>query len=392
MRILFAHNYYRQAGGEDAVVEQEMTLLKRAGHDVELYALDNAQIKGISDQIKTVLDVANSETQRDKILQIIDQKKPDVVHVHNFFPLLTPALYDACREKHVPVVQTLHNYRVMCAGALLLRKGIVCEKCIKGSPYWGAVHRCYRSSFFGTLAVSHMISVHRKEDTWSSKIDCVIALTEFSRSKYIEAGIDPSVLTVKPNFIEDPMLDKVIPGMDNRDGVLFVGRLSEEKGISTLIEAWRDLDMPLTVAGDGPCRELVQSVAGKKIRFLGSLSSEQVSTEMQKARLLIMPSIWYEGFPMVLLESFAHGLPVLGARIGSVGQIIDKHEAGQLFVSGDSDDLCRQVVDLYNNKDQLQYYSEKSRKAYEDEYSSKQNLRMLEDIYSGLIEKNKSRG
>ena len=387
MRVLFAHNYYRLAGGEDAVVVQEMSLLRNAGHDVELYSLNNDDIKGLGGRVKAMLDVTYSDQERAKFLQVLVKVKPDIVHAHNLFPLLTPSIYDACNECGIPVVQTLHNYRLMCAGALLMRNGRVCEDCVKGSPYIGVLHRCYRNSFIGTLAVSNMISRHRREKTWSLKVDCMIALTEFSRSKFIEAGIDPARVIVKPNFTEDPVPGGEILKTATRFGVLYVGRLSEEKGIGNLLEAWNNLDIPLTIAGDGPCRSHVELLSGPHVRYLGAITRDEISREMRKARLLIMPSIWYEGFPMVLLEALAHGLPVLGSNIGNVGQIIDKHSSGRLFRRGDSDDLKKQVVGLYHDMDALQDYSDNGRRAYESEYTPSKNLQMLEKIYYDLIHK-----
>jgi glycosyltransferase involved in cell wall biosynthesis len=387
MHILFAHNFYRLAGGEDTVLQQEKKLLENAGHSVDLHSINNDQIKGVNGRIRTVINIAYSRQERNNFSKVLDKIKPDIVHVHNFFPLLTPAIYDACREGNIPVVQTLHNYRIMCANALLLRDGKVCESCINNSPYIGALYRCYRNSFLGSLAVAHFISKHQNQNTWSTKIDRVIALTEFSRNKFIQSGVDPSRIVVKPNFIEDPLDGKSPVPIKERTGMLFVGRLSEEKGIRVLLEAWKTLDVPLTVVGDGPLRSLVEQHQQQQnnIHLLGSLPRDQVAQEMAKARALVVPSIWYEGFPMVLLEAFAQGLPVIATDLGNVGQIVEKHSAGTLFSSGEVSHLESEVYTLYDNIDELQLFSDNCRAAYESEYTPVQNLQQLEAIYKQVI-------
>ena len=385
MKILFAHNFYRLTGGEDTVLEQEMSLLKSSGHDIELYSLHNDQIKGLQGRLQTFLNIAYSNDQRYGFGKVLDKFKPDIVHVHNFFPLLTPAIYDACNQRDVPVVQTLHNYRIMCAGALLLRDGKVCESCVNKSPYIGALHRCYRNSFFGSLAVAHFISKHQKLKTWSIKVDRLIALTEFSKNKYIESGVDASRLVVKPNFIEDTLADVAPLPPYQRNGVLFVGRLSEEKGIHSLLDAWKDLDITLKIAGDGPLRSLIGKQHNKRIRLLGNIPRQQVANEMANARILVIPSVWYEGFPMVLLEAFSQGLPVVATDLGNVGQIVAKHGAGKTFSSGDAEKLKSAVDNLYTNIEELQKYSENCRAAYENEYTPARNLQQLESIYEDMI-------
>lgn len=385
MKILFAHNFYQIGGGEDTVLEQEMELLKKAGHSVFLYSVHNDQIRGLRKRVKALLNVSYSNSQQQSFGEALETFRPDVVHVHNFFPLLTPAIYDACNQRDMPVVQTLHNYRIMCAGAQLLRDGKVCELCIKGTPYFGALHRCYRQSLPGSLAVAHFISKHRKQKTWSKNIDRLIALTQFSKTKYIEAGIDPSLIVVKPNFIEDPLEGSLPMPMETRNGVLFVGRLSREKGIPELLASWRGVDITLTIVGDGPLRASVEKEKNPNIRILGNVSRDRVSQAMATARILVAPSVWYEGFPMVLVEAFAHGLPIVATDLGNIGQIVKKHYAGVLFPSGDADQLQSAVRGLYTNINQLQCFSNNCRSVYENEYAPEINLERILTIYEEAI-------
>ena len=230
------------------VVANEAKILLDHGHDVRMWSLRNAEIAGVSSRIVTAFRAPYSMKTRKQVRAVVDDFAPDLVHVHNFFPLLTPSVYDACREAAVPVVQTLHNYRTICAGALLLRDGRPCEDCIGGSPYQGALHGCYRGSRPGSLAVARMIARHRRQGTWQTKVDRFIALTEFAKAKFGEAGFPKDKIAVKPNFVEDVKADASdMP----RSGALFVGRLSPEKGISTLLRAWSSLEIPLRIAGDG---------------------------------------------------------------------------------------------------------------------------------------------
>ena len=236
MHVLQVHNTYQQAGGEDVVVSSEQALLKKYRHQVSQYFVSNDLINGAFQKIITAFQTPYSPEAKKRFAREIAALGPDIVHVHNTFPLLTPSIYDACREAGVPVVQTLHNYRNICANALLMRNGRPCEDCIGGSPYQAVLHRCYRGSRMGSLAVARMIDVHSRKGTWNTKVDRFIALTEFAKAKFIEAGFRETQIAVKSNFVElsETHMTDPIP----RNSALFVGRLSEEKGIHTLLRAW----------------------------------------------------------------------------------------------------------------------------------------------------------
>ena len=378
-RILILHNAYKLRGGEDAVVEQEFELLRNGGHDVHLEIVSNDQIAGFGSKLKTFLSTPYNARRKDWLAKCVARVKPEVVHIHNFFPLLTPAVHEAGAEAGVAVVQTLHNYRTICAGATLLRDGVVCEKCLGGNRNWGVIHRCYRGSLSGSLAVVRMQERAFNRNVWSEQVHRFIALTEFGRSKFISAGIPSDRLAVKPNFVPD----QGAPGEQQRHGALFVGRLSEEKGVSILIDAWRQLpDFELTILGDGPEQDALKAAAPSNVRFLGRQTPPAVRQSMMQAQLLVMPSLWYEGFPVTLVESFASGLPVLGSRLGAMKELIEPGVTGDLFTVGDAKDLAARARQLLANSESLADFGRKARGVYEARYTPTANLRRLEAIYA----------
>lgn len=379
MKVLLVHNRYQQAGGEDNVVAAEAKLLSDHGHGIELWSVENNDLPtGLTGKIKTALTTSYSPSSltiaRDKLRRF----QPDVVHVHNFFPQISPSVYDACLEKNVPVVQTLHNYRLICPGATLMRQGRVCEQCITGSPYQAAWHGCYRDSKLGSLVVAHMVAQHRRKGTWQHKVSRFIALTDFAKSKFVEAGFPSGKIAVKANFVDEPLLET---SRSKPAFALYVGRIAEEKGIKTLLKAWSSLDaqVMLKVAGSGSLEALL---SGKNnITALGQQSAEQISRLMQQATFLVLPSEWYEGFPLVLVEAFAHGLPVLASRLGSMADIIKDGENGMLFAPGDAPDLASKAKWLLENPQQTQKLGENAKRTFLAKYTAEQNYTELMAIY-----------
>ena len=333
MKILIVHNRYQKAGGEDVVVSSELGLLLSYGHNAKLFLVSNDDIKGLK-QIKVAKQTTYSYPARYQLSKEIFRFEPDVVHVHNFFPLLSPSIYDACMDNNVPVIQTLHNFRLICPGALLMRKGSICEKCVTGSAYQSVFYRCYRNSVLGTCAVARMVENHRRKQTWHNKVDRFIVLTDFARKKFVEGGFPENKIVVKPNFCKKRENKKTASeGKQNHqcESALFVGRLSHEKGLNALLNAWQQLDIPLHIAGDGPLKNMIKDYCCRHISFLGMLTPDRVSEEMNKASFLVMPSEWYEGFPMALVEAFSHGLPVVASRLGSMAEIVEDGTTGLLF-------------------------------------------------------------
>jgi glycosyltransferase involved in cell wall biosynthesis len=284
-------------------------------------------------------------------------------------------------------VQTLHNFRTTCANAMLLRNGKVCETCVTGSAWWGALRRCYRGSWVGSLALAHVIRTHKNRKTWHHKVDKLVALTAFQKSVLVRAGMPAAHVVVKPNFTADPMEagHKTPP---KRQGALFVGRLSPEKGVDVLLKAWEGLDIPLKIVGDGPLRGAVEQATQKNpaIRVLGHLSPAEITEAMQHARVLVLPSIWYEGFPMTLLEAYSCGLPVVAAKIGSLEALVQAE--GWHVRPGDATDL-RQTIQSITQETARQKAAQ-ARNTYLAHYTAGRNLAMLENIYTEAIQ-NKAR-
>ena len=379
-RILLVHNYYTQAGGEDAVVANEKRLLEEQGHAVHLFSVSNLSIEGRWAALGTALQTPYSFQGRRQMQETLADFRPDVVHVHNFFPLLSPSIYAACRARKVPVVQTLHNYRLICAGALLYRDGTACELCVERKLGWpGIRYGCYRESRAGSAAIVAMQSLHRALGTWHRGVDRYIVLSEFAKAVFIRGGLPAARIVVKPNFRADPGPPPAATG--SRAGGLFVGRLSQEKGLDTLAAAWRGLDVPLDVIGDGPIAERIRSQAPPALRMLGAKDGDTVAAAMARAAFLVMPSIWYEGFPMVLVEAYAAGLPVIASRMGSMAELVVDRETGLLFNPGDPADLADKVRWAVANPDRMAAMGEAARQRYTDLYTPARNYQQLLTIY-----------
>lgn len=385
MRILIAHNAYQHSGGEDRVVESEIALLRAHGHEVAEYRRHNNEIMGMS---KPAL-AANTLWSRRTVHEadrLIAEFHPDVIHAHNTFPLISPALYWAAERAGVPVVQTLHNFRLMCLNAMFLREGKVCEDCSGRLPWRGVVRKCYRASTTQSAVLAGMLVLHRGLGTYRSKVARYIALNDFCRSKFIEGGLPAGRIVVKPNFVDwvetDPHADSSQEGA--RRGLLFVGRLSAEKGVETLACAAALLPNPsLRVAGEGPQAHLLEGVTG--ITRLGNLTNDAVRQEMDGALALVLPSIWYENFPRTIVEAFACGLPVIASRIGALVDLVRDGETGLMFEPGNPRDLADKLAWALANPERMLEMGHKARAQYEAEFSAKVNYRLLMDIYSGVM-------
>ncbi|BBM69084.1 glycosyl transferase family 1 [Rhodothermus marinus] len=382
IRVLIVHNYYTQPGGEDAVFEAEKTLLERMGHEVIPFVEDNARLNGVN-PLRAAVNAVWSRESQERIRQFIRERKPDVAHFHNTFLMISPAAYYACKEEGMPVVQTLHNYRLICPGALLMREGRVCEECVgRAVPWPGVLHGCWRGSRLQTSVVAAMLTLHRAMKTWTEQVDCYIALTEFARRKFIEGGLPAEKIVVKPNFVDPD------PGMGKHEGnfALFVGRLSPEKGVRTILQAWRLLEgVPLKVVGDGPLRAEIEAFVRREgleqVEVLGRRPREEVFRLMQEARVLVFPSEWYEGFPMTIAEAFACGLPVIASRLGAIAEIVEEGRTGLLFNPGSPEDLAAKVEWAWAHPRELAEMGREARREYEQKYTAEKNYEMLMAIY-----------
>ena len=384
MRILLVHNRYQHTGGEDGVVTSEADLLRKGGHEVRLLMASNDDIRSSVDQAVVAAQVIYNFAGRHLVSDEISTFGPDIVHVHNFFPRLSPAVFDACRKANVPSVWTLHNFRALCANGFLFRDGQPCEACVGRIPVAAIRHGCYRGSRVGSTAVAAMIAYHQHIGTWRRKVSRFIALTEFAKQKFIAGGIPSDRLFVKPNFSEDLMPDRSDLAT-RRNGAVFVGRLSPEKGVKMLIDAWHKIDAPLTIIGDGPERTALEAMAPANVRFLGFLDRPAVRSAMANAQVLVVPSIWYEMFGLVAIEAMALGTPVVAFDIGALSEIVLDHVNGRLVQPGRVDELIKVLHEFFAATDRHVSLSAGARHTYVKRYSPTSNLEMLEEIYNGAL-------
>ena len=386
MTIVFAHNFYRIPGGEDEVFAAETKLLESHGHTV-VRCTENSNGLSLPARLKLPATVVWSAKSYSKLRRLVRQNKAEVVHFHNIFPLLSPSCYYAARREGAAVVQTLHNYRLVCPSATLFRSGRPCEDCVGRPIPWPAiVHGCYRHSRLASLATASMLSIHRAAGTWSNAVDAYITLTEFARERFVAGGLPSGKLMVKPNFVDPD------PGVGNGAGgfALFVGRLSEEKGVDTLLNAWRSLPdrMPLKVVGDGPLGGRLRSQYSDiaHVQWLGQMGKQQVLDLMKNATCLVFPSLCYEGLPMTIVEALSAGLPVLASRLGAIPEVVEKPGAGLCFTPGDAMDLVKAVQQVLNSSSTLAGMRAGCRDEYRRKYTADDNYQSLMNVYQRAIQ------
>jgi glycosyltransferase involved in cell wall biosynthesis len=392
MKILLVHNEYQQRGGEDVVFDQEFQLLKRGGHDVIAYRRSNWEVESYSGARRLVLACRTTwakDTQRE-FAELVRGQKPDLVHIHNTFVMISPSIYSVCRDAGIPVVQTLHNYRLFCPGGTFFREGRICEECLQHGLSRSVLHGCYRNSRTATAVAATMLVINRRLQTWTSGVTCYIALTEFSRSKFVQAGLPADKVLVKPNFVHpDPY-----SGADRgaRDYVLFVGRLSPEKRVSTLIEACTLLRnrIPLVIIGGGPERQQLAEHISRhglhNVHLQGQLQREEVIAAMNRARLLLFPSEWYENFPVTIAESFGCGVPVICSQLGAMKEIVEHGRTGLHFIPGDAVDLAEKLDWAWEHDAQVRVMGKEARQEYQDKYTAAKNYPILLDIYQHAMQ------
>jgi len=377
-RVLLVHNAYQQAGGEDSVVAAELALLRAKGHEVIELRRDNDELHSINGAAAAATALWSAATHR-QALGLIRRHDPDVVHVHNTFPLISPSLYWACGELGVPVVQTLHNFRLACPQAMFLREGKVCESCLGRTPWPALKHGCYRGSRVQTAVVFGMLGLHRGLGTFERKVTRYIALNEFCRAKFIQAGLPAERIVVKPNFV-----DAAKPAGTPREGLLFVGRLAPEKGVDVLSRAWEaGPGMALRIVGSGPAAAPLEGLPG--VDMLGVMTASQVQAEMARALALVLPSIWYENFPRTLVEAYAAGLPVIASRIGALAELVENGKTGLLFEPGDAHELRRVMRWAIEHPRHMAAMGAIARSRYEAHYTPEINYMQLTAIYRSAI-------
>ncbi|MCK5558859.1 MAG: glycosyltransferase, partial [Candidatus Hydrogenedentes bacterium] len=317
-----------------------------------------------------------------RLRKLLRTHRPDVLHCHNTFPQISPAAYYAAHTECVPVVQTLHNFRLLCPGGTFFRGGVVCEDCLhKTVAFPGVQHGCYRRSRPSSAVVAGMLLVHRILRTWERKVTLYVALTEFSRRKFIEGGLPADKIVTKPNFLSP----SPVVGDGGGKYALFVGRLSPEKGLPMLLEAWKTLgrSLPLKIVGDGPLAPPVrqQEQRNPAVQWLGRLPSETVLDLMGRAEFLVFPSLWYEGLPRTIIEAFAKGTPVIASDLGAMAEIIRDRQTGLLHRPGDANDLSTAVQWALSHPAQLAAMRKAARAEFDARYTAERNYKMIMDLY-----------
>jgi glycosyltransferase involved in cell wall biosynthesis len=384
LRILMAHCRYQLRGGEDESCDTEIRLLRQFGHDVEFYEMDNREIAHLGKLNVVARTIWSSKSYRD-VQEKLQRRQFDLVHVQNSFPLISPSIYYAAQKASVPVVQTLRNYRLICPGSLLFRDGAACHDCVGKSLAWpGIVHKCYRQSHSASATVAAMATIHSMLGTWHQKVNRFITLTQFARDQFVAGGLPGDRIVTKPNCVyPDPG-----PGDGSGTFALYVGRLSKEKGIATLLQAWSRLQdrIPLKIVGDGPLSNDVRSFASTdpRVQWLGALSASQTLDIIGQAGLLIFPSEWYETFGRVAIEAFAKGTPVIASRIGAIAEVVPDGSFGRLFEPGNASDLHAKLQALLRqpSASSLRW---SARQYYKENFTGERNYEQLMDVYAGVL-------
>jgi glycosyltransferase involved in cell wall biosynthesis len=380
MRVLLVHNYYQEPGGEDSVVREELSMLKNNGVDVELFSVSNNEIKGIEGRIAAALRVVYSPRARRALAKKLAEYLPEIVHIHNFFPLLSPSILDACRDAGVPSIITLHNFRILSPGALLHPDEMIRDRNLRHSCWWTVPKRVYRNSAAATLAVAAMIEFHKRTGTWTRKVDRFIVLTDWAKRTFTNGGLPAERIIVKPNCVARP---PPFGGL-RRHGGLFVSRLHDYKGVSVILQAWKDIDYPLRIIGDGPLSELVAQNVSDRVVYLGRQPREVVQREMQAAKFLVLPSIVNEMFPMTVVEAFSSHLPVICSDLPSLKDLVKSGITGLMFPPGDANALAAQVRWAVSNPSALDALGQRAHLTYEKSYTPEVNLSQLIGIYRSL--------
>lgn len=385
IKVLIIHNYYKISGGEDSVVENEAELLRQNGHEVILYTRHNNEInnKNIFNKINLFLGTFFSLKTFIDARKIIKKEKIDILHIHNTLPLISPSIYYCCIGTDAKIVQTLHNFRLLCPAATFTKNNKVCEACVEKNLLCSIKNKCYRNSLVETTVSALNLIIHRILGTYN-RVDAFISLTEFNKKKFSKL-ISEQKIFVKPNFVSSQC-----ESTGNREYFLFLGRLDELKGIMLLLNAWKGIkEDELWIVGGGPLEkniiEFIKSNNIKNIKLLGYKDKKDVMQIISNAKALVVPSQWYEGFPMIIAESFSLGKPVISGNIGNLSEIIENEVNGLLFTY-DSVNELRNCIYKINKNDKLLYELELGAKdCFNTKYNEKINYKILIDIYNKAL-------
>lgn len=389
MRILICHNHYRIRAGEARVVEEERRLLESHGHDVRLFSADNTDVEpqSLQEQVGLATNAIYSRSSRAKLANILRIWRPDVAHVHNTWFLLSPSIYLELRHQRIPTVQTQHNFRWFCAAATFHRDNQVCLDCIEkpGGRLHGIVHRCYHGNrTMSTVLTATQFWAHSIRNIYRRCIDRIIVHTDFIRQIYLAQGFSAEQLRIKPNFM--PPLNGM-PG-EPGSGIVFMGRLDATKGVPTLLAAAEMTRIPITIMGSGPLENQVREAAAKlpNLTFLGAQPHDACLSVLRTARAMVIPSEWYESFPMTFVEAMAAGKPVIGSALGSLQSLIEESRAGLLFQAGSAADLAAALDRLGSDDALVTNLAMRAHQYYTLHLTPERNYEQLTTIYQEVID------
>jgi glycosyltransferase involved in cell wall biosynthesis len=396
MKILQVHNRYRQPGGEWTVVNQEQKLLEQE-HTVDSFFVENnKEIAGFADRLKLLFRTHYNAKSKRRIKEVLSASRYDVMHVHNFFPVLSPSIFEAAREEGVPSVMSLHNFRLIHPNGLMYHDGKPDHRSVKGSAWQCVTDGVYRDSMIQTAVVAHMIEYHRKKGTWQQVPSAFIALSEFSKNLFVEGGLPEERIFIKPNFIDDPVSNSEALTLKNekKNEFLYVGRISDEKGVDQIVDCWLKFkpSARLVIAGDGPLRQQFEkkSKHAENIEWLGQISRSDILERLTKAKALLFPTRCYEGQPLILLEAMSAGCPVITAKIGNPMNIIDDGETGFHYEPGNIEDLNQKCQVVCENPGPTLEMGKRARTVYLNKYTPQKNLTLLTEIYEQATELEKT--
>jgi glycosyltransferase involved in cell wall biosynthesis len=392
MRVAMLHNRYRtgQPSGENTVVAQTVDLLGNSGHEIDLYARNSDDIAEMGRKDRALLpfrSVWSFAAERD-LTQLLQANRPDLVHVHNTFPLFSASVLRAAHRLDLPVVATLHNFRLLCANAVLQRDGKPCDSCIGRLPLPAVRHSCYRDSRVQTLPLATSIGVHNSLHTWQRYVDTFVVPSAFVAEKYVAAGFDPKRFVVKPHAVPQPAGVRSGPG----EAAVFLGRLEPDKGFADLLEAWDSSLGKLVVVGDGSLREAAEERARNdpSVQVLGQLPWADGMAVLRSARVAVVPARSYETFGLVVVEAFAQGVPVVASRLGALAELVDDGETGVLTEPGDPEGLRKAIGVLADPQTSIAF-GERAREIYLQRFTPERDVVATERIYGDAIARHAGR-
>ncbi|MGD8752532.1 MAG: glycosyltransferase family 4 protein, partial [Anaerolineales bacterium] len=377
MKILVIHNYYQYPGGERTAIKAHIDLLKNRGQQVITYFADNSKIKNYNlfEKAKSIPNALYSIKTHNEINKLVRTQKPDLAHVHNVFPLISPSIYRVLKDNNIPIIQSVHNFRFLCPNGLFYTKGQICERCKYGNTIHAVRYKCYRNNYLLSTIYGLTIGLHRRKKSFQS-IDRFITPTEFTAHKLVESKLTSwQKISILGNFLQDPL---PIPGsFDQKELFLsYLGRLSPEKGVNILLEALVGIPgVGLKLMGDGPLFDQLKETTRKlgienRVRFLGHTIGEPKWSIIRKSIAVVVPSVSYESFGLVILESLATGTPVIASDLGSLSHLVEDEKNGLLFRPGDSQDLQNKILWVLNNPNNAQTMGSHGRHIVEESYSA----------------------